>query len=757
MPLRATQQAVVDYEGGKMGIAAVPGAGKTHTLSHLAAKLIEGLVEQGIAEEREVLIVTLTNSAVNSFRGRIAKLVQQERGLLPYVGYRVRTLHSLAHDIVRERPALVGLTDNFEIVDERVTNFIIRDLAENWVRTFGDQLLPYISLGVEVKSDEQLGWVIKKQGPALIESITMEAIKLAKDNMWSVQRLSDELKASPTPMPLAEIAIGLYEDYERALRFRGAVDFDDLVRLSMEALRADPAFLARLQHRFPFILEDEAQDSSQLQNDMLRMLSGNGNWVRVGDPNQSIYTTFTTADSNLLRAFLEEKNVTARPLRESGRSSQPVIDLANYLVEWSASGETLSEQLKDTFYEQKIVPTPLGDPQVNPSGGEIYIDWEPGKNITPDEEIRRVVRSLQKWLPENPDKTVAVLVPENSRGFKMVEALGAADIPYEELLRSSTATRATASQIQLVLDFVADPTNSRNIARVFADVWWPLAHPNVPEESEELLKPRDQVYDELKRLRHPENFLWPGPEGDWIDIIEPALGAQAGEDLRSFRKQAQAWMQGVTLPVDQLVLTVSQELFKESADLALSHKLAVVLRSIAEGNAEYRLPQLAQELRMIADNQRRFLGFDDVGSGFEPDKGVVTVSTMHAAKGLEWDRVYLLAVNNYSFPMAQAGDSYISERWFLRDELNLQAETAKQIDLLMSGKTGDYQEGAASKQARFDYAAERLRLLYVGITRAREDLAIFWNMGRFYEKEHMRNGPSAALIALKDYWEKNLQ
>ncbi len=756
MPLRDTQEAILQYEGGKMGIAAVPGAGKTFTLSHLAAKLVENLVEQGLAEEQEVLIVTLTNSTVNSFRGKIAKLVQHERGLLPYVGYRVRTLHSLAHDIVRERPTLVGLGDNFEIVDERVSNYIIRELAENWIRVHGDTLLPYIDTGREVETPEQLGFVIKKNGPALIESITMEVIKLAKDNMWSVQKLREGLLSSAVPMQLAESAIGLFEDYERALRFRGAVDFDDLVRLSMEALRRDKGFLSRLQNRFPYILEDEAQDSSQLQNDMLRLLSGNSNWVRVGDPNQSIYTTFTTADANLLRAFLSEQNVIARPLYESGRSSQPVIDLANYLVEWSASGETLTEELRDTFYPQQIKPTKPGDPQKNPEGGEIYIDWEAGKNITPDEEIRRVVRSLQKWLPDNQDKTVAVLVPENSRGFKMVEALGAADIPYEELLRSSTATRATASQIQLVLDFVSDPTNIRIVARLYREVWWPLAHADVAEEEIEV-KLRDQAYDELRRLRYSEDFLNPGPDRDWLDTLEDTISPETITDLAAFRKQAQDWMLGVTLPVDQLVLTVSQGLFKTAADLALSHKLAVVLRNIAEGNKEYRLPQLVQELRLISDNQRRFIGFDDVGSGFEPTEGMVTVSTMHAAKGLEWDRVYLLAVNNYSFPMAQAGDSYISERWFLRDELNLQAETAEQIKLIMRDEADRYVEGKASKQARLDYAAERLRLLYVGITRARKDLAIFWNMGRFYEKEHMRNGPSAALIALKDYWKKTPQ
>src|SRR5574341_2047263 len=141
--LRDAQAAVISYSGGRMGVSAVPGSGKTFTLSHLAAALVERLADAGLADEQEVLIVTFTNPAVNSFRNRIARLVQEQRGLLPYVGYRVRTLHGLAHDIVRMRPALVGLADNFEILDERVSSGIIHELAEHWVQNNGDRLMDY--------------------------------------------------------------------------------------------------------------------------------------------------------------------------------------------------------------------------------------------------------------------------------------------------------------------------------------------------------------------------------------------------------------------------------------------------------------------------------------------------------------------------------------------------------------------------------------------------------------------------------------
>jgi DNA helicase-2/ATP-dependent DNA helicase PcrA len=206
----------------------------------------------------------------------------------------------------------------------------------------------------------------------------------------------------------------------------------------------------------------------------------------------------------------------------------------------------------------------------------------------------------------------------------------------------------------------------------------------------------------------------------------------------------------VLLPIDQLLLTVSQDLFREPTELALAHKLAVVLRQAGQAHPAWRLPELAEELRAIARNERTFLGFDDEDSGFDPDqhRGKVVVATVHKAKGLEWDRVYLTSVNNYDFPSALEGDQFISEKWFLRDHLNLEAETLAQLEALLStDEYRWYEEGAATRQARLDYARERLRLLYVGITRAKKELVITWNTGR-------KGGlhPAEPFLALLDHW-----
>ena len=119
-----------------MGISAVPGSGKTHILSALTAQIISS-GELGV--DQEVLIVTLVNSAVDNFSSRIGGFIKQ-RGLIPNVGYRVRTLHGLAHDIVRENPALVGLDNRFAIIDERESELIRKEAASAWLASNPDKL-----------------------------------------------------------------------------------------------------------------------------------------------------------------------------------------------------------------------------------------------------------------------------------------------------------------------------------------------------------------------------------------------------------------------------------------------------------------------------------------------------------------------------------------------------------------------------------------------------------------------------------------
>ena len=736
---RPKQQAVLAYTGGRMGVSAVPGSGKTHVLSALAARLI---VAGRLDDDQEVLIVTLVNSAVDNFAARVAGFIR-ESGLLPNIGYRVRTLHGLAHDIVRERPALVGLSDGFQIVDEREADQIRQDVVRVWVKEHPDFLAAY--LAPELLTNEgKLRRIREVEWPKLVSQIAGEFIRQAKDLRLAPADLRQRLAAAQTPPhDLLEMCCAIYEDYQRGLAYRGGVDFDDLVLLAYQALRADADYLARLRHRWPFILEDEAQDSSRLQEAILRLLSGpDGNWVRVGDPNQAIYETFTTASPYFLRRFLDEPGVQRRELPNSGRSTRSIIALANYLIEWTRTAHPV-EPLRDALTPPHIEPTPPGDPQPNPPDAPDRV-WLFRDKLSPQAEIRVIVDSLARWLPDHPEETVAVLVPRNERGFEVAAALKERGLPHFELLRSTISTREAAGALGNALNYLADPVSAKKLARLYL-VWRRESRKDAQEWAQ-----ANAVAKALRRQRRIEDFLWPRVGRDWRDGLSLSEEEVAAARLADFRQLVRRWQEATLLPVDQLLLTLAQDLFTAPADLAVAHKLAAILRQMSTAHPDWRLPELTAELTVIARNERRFLGLGTDDSGFDPDqhRGEVVIATVHKAKGLEWDRVYLMAVNNYNFPSALPHDRFIAERWFVRDGLNLEAEALARLDALAAGDAG-YEEGTATRQARLDYAAERLRLLYVGITRARRELIITWNSGRRGDLQ-----PAVPLIALWTFWEQ---
>ena len=746
---RETQWEIINYSRGLMGVSAVPGSGKTFTLSHLAAQLVQRLSTRRVTEKREVLIVTFTNSAVNSFKSRIAQILQVERGLLPYTGYRVRTLHGLAHDIVRERPSLVGLSEDFQIVDDRTATTILQDAVNAHLTGWKSALSYYLS---DELTEGQERRVLHRDLPNMMGMLVWRFISRAKELLKTPEDLENALESASTDFDIARFAVAIYKDYQRSLAYRGSVDFDDLVHLALQALRTDEKYLKRLQDQWTFILEDEAQDSSWLQEQMLELLTGGKNWVRVGDPNQAINTTFTTADPRYLRDFLERESVKQQPLHTSGRSSRKIINLANELVRWTAEAHPV-KPLQNAFLQQQINPTEPGDVQLNPvdSSSNIYIHGSE-KQLSPDDELNMVVRSLQKWLPDNEDKTVAVLVPENNRGFKLAEILRNLDLPYEELLRSTTETRQTATVLSLVLRFLSDPRSSLYLARVYHRVWLEHISPLEFSDSEEDNNLITLIERSIRNIRQLEDLIYP-VDGHWESTLDLTATPQTWQDdFDLFLSQIRRWLDALSLPIDQMVLTVGGDIFKEPSDVALTYKIAVVLKSIARDHPTYRLSEFVEELIYISENQRKFIGFDDSDTGYEPTPGRITVSTMHAAKGLEWDRVYLMAVNNYSFPSALDYEEYIGERWFIRDNLNLEAEVEAQLEALVDQNTKTYTLGDASYQARFDYAAERLRLLYVGITRAKSDLIITWNTGRFWERGgNSVKQPTLPLIHLMEY------
>ncbi|HAF61094.1 MAG TPA: ATP-dependent helicase [Anaerolineaceae bacterium] len=711
---RPAQAHILKYDHGKMGIAAVPGSGKTHTLSYLAATLI---ASDKVRDGQEVLIVTLVNSAVQNFSKRVGGFVH-ELGLIENIGYRVRTLHGLAHDIVRERPDLAGLENNFQILDERASSDILDQIVSTWMRNHQDFLVTY----THPESQEAMQYLSSKWKMTLL-SMAASFIHQAKDMELTPEMVNTSMANNHSEHELLRFGTEIYRDYQNALRYQAAIDFEDLIRLAYKTLQMDADYLQRLQERWSFILEDEAQDSSALQEKILGLLCGeHGNWVRVGDPNQAIYETFTTADPKYLLQFLQRKDVQAFDLPNSGRSTHSIMALANHLIKWN--GTQPSPALTYSLVPPLIEPTPADDPQPNPPDApeKIFLFTE---KLSAEKEEDMVVQSVTRWIRENPQQTVAILVTRNDKGASLVQKLKNKKVPTVELLQTSFSTRTTAKKLADLLDYFADPTSSKKLSAAFESLY-----KDTFEEPEQK-KTMHTFCDDLKKQSLLEEFLFPS-NGNLINQTE--LNSEdelMAEVFRKFTEFLSVNQRAALLPIQQLILTLSSQLFTDAHELALAYKLAEVLEREAKANPTSGLKDFAAELDKVYHNRLRITGFSEEELEFDPDqhKGEVVVATIHKAKGLEWDRVYIVSANNYDFPCNQPYDQYISEKYFIRDHLNLEAEMLAHLKALNQYQR--VEEGEATLQARKAYSAERIRLFYVGITRARKELVITWNEGKF--------------------------
>jgi DNA helicase-2/ATP-dependent DNA helicase PcrA len=712
MELRAQQRAIVaGYCGGKLAISAVPGSGKTQTLAALAAHLLtRGLV----SPESEVLVVTFTNSAVENVRARIYQALKAAGAREG--GFRVLTLHSLANAIVQERPDLAGVAYDYRVDDELSSEQTLREATE-WViqqeRTRWQAMLAD-GLTSQQRREAEERWHDDTARLAGEVVRTSKNLRLSPDALLT--RCTD---GRFSPSPFLQLGAAIYARYDQAMRVTGRLDFDDLLWAAVRALNNDDDFRRRLGQRWPFILEDEAQDSTPLQEAMLALLSrDHGNWVRVGDPNQAIMTSFTASDVRLFRSFKQQPHVTAMPLSVSGRSALPIIQLANALAQW-ATRQHPEPWVRDHGLSSDVLiqPTPPGDSQPNPVDGDIQLrDFD-----DEEKEASMVANSAVRFVLQHPDRTCAILTPTNAFGHRIAQVLQSlqARYPdralYQDQLRNPHSVRRVARALAHALRFCSQPTQ----LAILADVRAALA-------GEDLNRASSRRFATLLRSAQPESLLFPQSDDHQL-VLPPGLTPSAEERslLRTWARFAAEWLRASLLPLDQLVLAVAQQIFGDDADLAIAHSLAASLRRYALTHPQAQIADAARELAEIAENRQRYPGNSLIEASFQPAAGQVTLTTMHKAKGLEWDRVYLTRVDDVEFPHT-AEASFRGQIWYL-DGRDPALEARTQLETLAGRR--DTQEDAI-KQARLEYIAERLRLLYVGITRARRDLRISFSRQR---------------------------
>lgn len=728
LTLRPAQEEVLAYRGGRMAVSAVPGSGKTFTLSLLAARLIgDGRVD--LAGGQQVLIVTFLNTSVDNFRAGIrSRLLGMG---LPDDGYDVRTLHSLSLEIVRWAGEAWG--DESIVLDDIQSRRALESSVDGWINDnlrMWELFLPEsnrepnaktISRWRDITTDMAAAFIRAAKNDRFSPDAIMAAIRAQHD-------AAGDAEGEPTVArsPLMHMLAGIYGRYQAALARQGGLDYDDLIWRATDLLDHRPDLVESLRHRWPFILEDEAQDSVPLQEVLLDQLIGpDGNWVRVGDPNQAITSTFTAAHPRFFSKFIDRPDVTAKTLPNSGRSAPLIIGAANAMLNWTIDYHPVPEVRQDAFRRQNIVPTPPGDAQPNPPDSEADMRIRVFKHRE-DEELPTIAKQASDYARQRPDHTIAILVPTHRMGYTIAQHLDKHKADYDNLLRGSGREREVASAIHAVLSVLANPLDVKALQAAYDNLSGLGVVKSIDEED-------DSRFQALLRSIKPESLLFPRG-GESIANGLPT-GVATEEDVDRLEQLAVFLRDSFelrTLPVDDLTLALADMLFAprpgvaepegagQELNLAIAYQIATLLRQWREAQPDWRLPELVAQLQSVAAG-RRALNVVRDDSGYNPKPGRITLATQHSGKGLEWDAVFLVGIDGMWIP-GSLDAPFQGVNDFLGGDPN--AEATAQLSYLMHGEAGIYPHRTATESAHIEVICERLRLLYVGVTRARRFLQI---------------------------------
>ncbi len=762
--LRAAQEKVLEYTGGRMAISAVPGSGKTFILTLLAARLIaDGRVDADAGQQ--VLIVTFLNTSVDTFRARIRKrLLDME---MPDAGYDVRTLHSLALEIVRSAGETPG--DDLVVLDDLQSRQILESAVDGWIN---DNVRLWETFLPEAGRDYSPQMIARWRD--ITATTAASFIRAAKNDRFSPDAIHAAIRAQLTAAdettesdeepnvarsPLMHMLAGIYGRYQASLSRQGGLDYDDLIWRAADLLDHRPDLVESLRARWPFILEDEAQDSVPLQELLLDQLTGReGNWVRVGDPNQAITSTFTAAHPRFFSRFIDRPDVVARALPNSGRSAPLIIGAANAMLNWTLDHHPVPEVRQSTFRRQDILPTPPGDAQPNPPDSEAEMRIRVYRHRE-DEELPGVAQLAVEYAQQRPHHTIAILVPTHATGYTIAQHLDALNADYDNLLRGSGREREVAAALHAVLAVLANPLDNKALQAAHNGLTelketGPIYDPFPPETEDAA---RFQAL--LRSVYRPESILFPREDESLADIL-PA-GVASEEDIERLERLA-GFLRGNfdlrTMPIDDLTLALADALFAPRAgadaddtshelDLAIAYQIASLLRQWREAQPDWRLPELVAQLQSVASG-RRALNVVRDDTGYEPKPGRISLTTQHSGKGLEWDAVFLVGIDGMWIPGSLEAP-FLGVHDFLGGDPN--AEATAQLSYLMNSTSGIYPNRTATESAHIEVISERLRLLYVGITRARRFLHISRSRATRRQNRERETEPATVLGVLYRY------
>jgi DNA helicase II / ATP-dependent DNA helicase PcrA len=569
----AQREAVLATEGPLLVIAGA-GSGKTRVLTYRVAHLINAV---GV-KPNEILAITFTNKAAGEMRERIERLLGRSgRGLW------ILTFHAACGRILRREAQRLGYRSNFTIYDQADQIRLVKQCLE------------------ELERDP------KRFTPRGIHN----QISHAKDRLIHPDDYTAQVQSF-----YDQTVADVYQLYQRRLFASNAVDFDDLLMLTVDVLERFPDAHDKWQQAFRYILVDEYQDTNHAQYRLLQLLTAkHGNVCAVGDPDQSIFA-FRGADINNILDFERDFPGTRTiALEQNYRSTNAILDAANGVI-----SNNRERKPKDLWSE-------LGD-------------GEPVRVIEVEDEhaeARFVAAGIAALVEEGfSGDEIAVFYRTNAQSRVLEDVLVRQGVGYQVIGGPRFYERAEIKDAIAYLQAIDNPYDAVSLQRISN-------------------RPRRGIGDSsLARLQ-----AWADGQGrslwEAMEFAEEAgVGAAPLRAVNQFRTLMQSLQAGaLELPVSELVeRTLERSGFLEALEAERTieaqgrvenlQELVGVAREYQETADEPSLSHFLQEISLYSDQ--------DAIRG----DSLVTLMTLHNAKGLEFRAVYLIGMEEGIFPHARS-------------------------------------------------------------------------------------------------------